>query len=556
MAVLGPGMLDRGPALAAQPQIAAIVLLSAPEQQLNDDTARAGVDLSRVQPPGSARLEARLRELLGQPIDRSILDRMRSTISDHYRTEGRPFLDVGIPRQDVTEGVVQLVVTEYRVGNVSVEGNAWFSDAFIRHRADLQTGSIIDRPALDRRVAQLSTGPYLSVVPEFSPGQTQGTTDMVLRATDRLPLQLTAGFGNTGSAVTGWERWSLGASWGNGFRAGHTLDWGISSSSDFWRAFPSHDGQRDPSFLAHTLGWRIPLTSGDAIQLTASYARINPQLGNDLRSPGLNMGFGAFYQMQLPPSSLALLQGARQELGIGYEFKRSNNNLSFGGAVVQRGFTEVSQVVLRYTLASGGAEGLTTLQTSAIISPGGMMPGNTDSAFQPSGVEQSGLPGARARYAYHRTTLTRQIPLSEHLELVLRGSGQVASGTLLASEQLSIAGVDAVRGYREFGRAGSLGVILGAELRGPPIALLSRLIPGLPEDSLRPHLFLDAGHGWNPTASSAAPARQRTASFGIGAQYDLGRGLHLRLEQGWQIVQDQSKGADGAFLHLALTATW
>ena len=150
----------------------------------------------------------------------------------------------------------------------------------------------------------------------------------------------------------------------------------------------------------------------------------------------------------------------------------------------------------------------------------------------------------------------RQVQLSEQVGLVVRASGQVASGTLLASEQLSIAGADAVRGYREFGRAGSLGVILGGELRGPPIAVLSWFGRSLPEDTLRPHIFLDAGHGWNPTASSAAPARQQTASFGIGAQYNLGRSLSVRLEQGWQLVRDQSKGADGAFLHVAMTASW
>jgi len=36
----------------------------------------------------------------------------------------------------------------------------------------------------------------------------------------------------------------------------------------------------------------------------------------------------------------------------------------------------------------------------------------------------------------------------------------------------------------------------------------------------------------------------------------LGRSLNLRLEQGWQLLRDQSRGANGAFLHAAITATW
>jgi hemolysin activation/secretion protein len=536
--------------------IASIILLATPAQLVPADEPATGVDVSRIEAPQGAQLAARLGELLGLPIERGSLDRLRMAVTEHYRDAGRPFLDVGLPRQDVTHGVVQLVVTEYRVGSVRVEGNSWFSNAFILGRADLAPGSHIDKASLDRRVARLNNGPYLSVTPEFSAGTAAGTTDVVLRAADRMPLQLTTGFANTGSAVTGWERWSLGASWADGFRAGHILDWRMSSSSDFARARLGGQEEGPPRFVSHQLGWRIPLPSGDSIQLTGSHARGHPRLGGELASRGLNVELGAFYQMPLSSASGAPSQGPRQELGFGYEFKRSNNDLSFGGSVVQSGFTEVSQFVLRYTLVSGGADGLTTLQNAAVLSPGGMTPANSDGDFQPAGVTRSGLPGAHARYAYNRVNLMHQLPLSERSQLVLRGAAQVATGTMLASEQLAIAGIDAVRGYREFARAGSNGIVLGAELRGPPLGLLSRLADRMPEDTLRPHLFIDAGHGWSPSASGAAPARQRTASFGVGAQYDVGQGMSLRLEQGWQLAPDRSEGANGAFLHVALTAAW
>ena len=509
-----------------------------------------GVDLSQLTLPRAGELAAVLAGLLGAEIDQTLLNRLRDAITAHCLAVGRPFVDVTIPEQDVTDGVVQVVVAEFRVGEVTVTGNRWFSDRFIAAGAALLPGQGIDKAALDQRVARLNAGPYLSVEPTFQAGRVAGTTDVVLRAEDRIPLLLSRGFANTGSPATGWERWTIGAGWADVLGRGQTLSWQFTSSSDLWHRRTNAEGvTQEPGFAGHSLSWQIPLPDDRAIILSGAYA---PRLGSDLNSLGRNVNAGAQYVVRQLPWTL----GRAQELAIGYDYKSTNNNLSFGGTSVQRGFTDISQFTLRYGTVIPAETGETQLQASLALSPGGMLANNTDQAFQPSGTDHGGTPGAKARYAYSHIAISRLIPLPRELGLVLRATGQVASGTLLPSEQIPIAGVDAVRGYQEFGVSGSQGVILTTELRGPGFQVLPRMAATLPDDAAQAHVFADYGLAGNPVASSAAPARLTTASLGVGLRYDLGRQVALRLEQGWQLVRESRQAANGAFLHAALSVAW
>lgn len=534
------GLVLATPILAADGvTIKSLTLLSLPEP---NSSAKLGVDLSHVPAPDPEALRNRLTPFLQDPLSPTTLQSIKQVILDHYKTAGHPFLDVGFPPQDVTDGTLSVVVTEYRVGSVKPQGNIWFSDRLLVNAAGLKPGATIDKPDLDRRVAGLNANPFLKVTPEFQSGHEPGTTDVTLKAEDRLPVDFSLGYANAGNPTTGWDRWNLGATWGDALHLGQTLTYQLSTSSSFWQAL-KHDLLRseDPSFIGHTIAWSAPLPSGHTLQLSAGYQRQVPQIGPDLGSVGITDLLGAVYQIPLSET---------QQLAFGVDYKRSNNQLSFGGATVQSGFTEVEEASVHYNLSLSFPYGQTLIENALYLSPGGLSSFNRDSAFQPSGTAQSGTPGARARYAYNKLTVTEIVPLPREFGLVFRATGQEATGTLLPSEQLSIAGSDAVRGYQEFGLAGSRGLLLSAELRGPVFHA------GLPNDSLQPHIFVDQGQAWNPTASQAAPGYSHTASVGVGGRYQVDRYFSLRMEEGWQLIRSDRQAANGAFLHIAATATW
>jgi hemolysin activation/secretion protein len=534
------GVLLAAPTLAADgPPIKSLMLLSAPEPNI---LAGIGIDLSHIQAPEPEALRTRLTPLLNASVSPPALQQIRQAILDHYKDAGHPFLDVGFPPQDVTDGKLSVIVTEYRVGTVKPQGNVWFSDRLLVDTVALKPGSTIDKSDFDRRVAELNANPFLKMTPEFQSGHEPGTTDVTLKTEDRFPVDFSLGYANTGNPTTGWDRWNLGATWGDALHLGQTLTYQLSTSSDFWHGL-EHDMLRseDASFVGHTIAWSAPLRWGHTLQLTGGYSRQVPQIGPDLGSVGITDLLGAVYQIPLSET---------QQLAFGVDYKRSNNQLSFGGVTVQSGFTEVEEASVRYNLAMSFSHSQTLVENVLYVSPGGLTSLNRDSSFQPSGTVQSGTPGAKARYAYDKLTVTEIVPLPREFGLVFRVTGQEATGTLLPSEQLSIAGSDAVRGYQEFGLAGSRGLLLSAELRGPVFHT------GLPNDSLQPHIFFDQGQAWNPTASQAAPAYSHSSSAGVGGRYQVDRYFSLRMEQGWQLTRSDRQAANGAFMHIAATATW
>lgn len=547
ISVLAPfaiSLLFATPILAADvPTITSLVLLPAAEPATSPlPLPLPGVDLSHVPAPDPASLRDQLTPLLHQPVNPATMQRIRQTILDHYKQAGHPFLDVGFPPQDVTDGTLMAVVTEYRVGAIKAAGNTWFSDRLILNSAGLTPGATIDKPELDHRVSQLNENAFLKVTPEFQSGHAAGTTDVTLKAEDRFPVDFSLGYGNTGNPTTGWDRWNLGVAWGDALHLGQTFSYQLGTSSAFWHGL-EHDMLRseDPSFIGQNVSWSMPLPWGHTLLLTGGYSRQVPQLGPDLGSVGITDLLGMQYQIPLSET---------QQLAFGLDYKRSNNQLSFGGITVQNGFTEVEEASVHYNLSLSHRYSQTLVDNALTLSPGGLSSYNTDNSFDPSGPGKSGTPGAHARYAYDKLTVTEIVPLPHELGLVLRASGQESTGTLLGSEQMSIAGLDAVRGYQEFGIAGSRALLLSAELRGPVFHA------GLPNDSLQPHIFVDEGEAWNPTASQSAPAYVHSASVGVGGRYQVDRYFSLRMEEGWQLIRSERQAANGAFLHIGATATW
>lgn len=539
----------------AAPRLRGLVVLT-DAGALSSDAADS-IDLSQVPLIDAPDSRVALAGFIGRPIDGALLQDLRAAIVERYRAMGHPFLDVGFPQQDVTSGTLQAVVTEFRIGQLRVEGNDWFSEWQIRQRSGLEVGQTIDNAALSDRMTQLNAGPFLQVAPEFKAGVAPGTTDVVLRAKDHLPLQFTAGYDNTGGPTTGWDRWTLGATWGNAFLLGHTLTYQFGSSTDFWEDRSSTNGKEaNPSFTSHTATWIAPLPWGHSLTLTGNHTQQSPDLGPDLGSVGVTESVGLQYGVPLGGLTIGRMTlGGTQDLAFGYDYKRSNNDLSFGGTSVNHSFTEISQFSLHYTLTVPDGWGQTTVQNIMVYSPGGMTSLNTDAAFQPNAAGQTGTVGAHARYGYDRLTMTRLVPLPRDFGVTVRLSGQFADQTLLPSEQLSIAGSDAVRGYAEGAITGSSGMVTSIEFGGPKFSP-SGLVGSERGDSAQLHVFWDYGQGWNRTPSTADPANVHTSSVGFGGRYLVADNLSMRLEQGWELFRSTRQGAHGAFAHFSLSLTW
>ena len=71
-----------------------------------------GVDLKDVTPPAPEHFATRYLPYLGQPVTRGKLNELVKSIIVYYREHDRPVVDVAVPAQDITNGVLQIVVLE------------------------------------------------------------------------------------------------------------------------------------------------------------------------------------------------------------------------------------------------------------------------------------------------------------------------------------------------------------------------------------------------------------------------------------------------------------
>lgn len=477
---------------------------------------------------------AQIAPFLDHPLTFAALQAIIRRTTDWYRAHGRPFVAVTVPPQNVTSGVVQVVVTEYRLGAVTVAGNHWFSSGLLRRESGLVPGQTLTLPDVQADLDWLNSNPFRTVDTLFTPGPATGTTDVTLQTQDRLPVRVYAGFDNAGVPSLGRGEWSLGGVWGNAFGLDQILSYqythGLSGRYD-----------------AHALSWNAPLPWRDRLLIFGSYEQEQPDIGSVFGEHGQNGQASLRYVHTLPRLEFATNVALTETVQIGYDFKTTNNNLEFGGVQVFASQAEIDQFPLVYDAALADPFGQTAFENQVVVSPGQLSGANTNAAFQ------TAVAGATADYVYDRGGLTRITRLPAGFSWTARVIGQVSNRNLLYSEQLGAGGPDSVRGYFTDTALGSQGVLVSQELRGPPFSLTRLLHANAPvSDQQQLGVFWDYGHVTQVQTIPDAVNTADLASVGFDVHATVGRYVDLKFDLGWQLRNVPGSDKRGAFGDIAL----
>lgn len=496
-------------------------------------------------------LRASLTAFLNKPLTFGDLDDISRTVVAWYRAHDRPYVDVAFPEQDVTAGVLQAVVTEFRAGKVTVKGNEWFSSDLLRDQIRLQTGQPISEQDLNADLAWLSQNPFRTVTMVAEKSDTVGAVDFSLNTQDRLPLRVYVGYDDTGTPILGLDRWNLGVNWGNAFGLDQQLSYQLSTSDDFW-SNPSH-----PTFVAHSINWVAPLPWRDKISIFGSFSQVVPLLGPDLGLTGTNGQASLRYIVTLPTMDASKfvpgLQSLTQDLQIGYDFKSSNNNLNFGGFQISDVTTEVDQFPIIYDATLASDYGLTTLTNTLVWSPGNLTALNTNTLFE----QQANSPFAKSQYIYDNLSIVQATKLPYDGTWIMKLVAQTANHDLLPSEQLGAGGHDSVRGYNERAVNGSLGTLVSEEFRTPSFSLSQPWLPNNLVDQAQLLAFWDYGNVRDVNYLGAfvpgTPNSTEVSSVGLGVRYSISRFVQFRADYGWQLHQLSRATSLGNLLQVGLT---
>jgi hemolysin activation/secretion protein len=510
----------------------------------------------------------RLAAYLGKPVTQATLHEIDQTIITWYRDKKYPFVDVVAPAgQDVTNGGIQILVSETRLGKVTARGNSWFGSEFLVSQVRLAPGDRINIEDLEADKNWINQNPFRLVNIVASRGEEPGTTDLVVDTVqEKFPVRVYAGYSNSGQPIIGHDRWTLGLLWGDAFWHDDQLSYQLTTSDDFWHSREQFAGKQDrPAYTGQTFSYALALPWRDKVTVYGSYIESSPLLGPYLGLAGANAAAGIRYTAKLPSD-----RKFDEQIQVGYEFKTSNNNLEFGGFQVSNVTTEVDQFFIEYDATLRDDYGQTDLANSFVFSPGGITGLNNNAAYQAQicGTPCPGGTAPKADYVYDHVVLTRVtgLPQGEDLARRLGWFGgvtsisklvaQVANGNLLPSEQLGAGGVESVRGYDERVANGSEGILLSEELRTPTFSMAKQLLnTSSPwNDTSQLGVFYDYGSVFDNKTPAGAPNSVELESVGLGFHLLSGPDANVRidLDYGFQLRKLPGAGDYSQFGHVSV----
>ncbi len=156
-------------------------------------------------------LHALVRGAEDRSLTLSQLYDLAALITDYYHRHGYPLARALIPAQTIQDGEVEIDVIEAHYGKIELENRSRVKDSLLQATlSPLRSGQAIEQGRLDRSLLLLSDVPGIVTSAILKPGETAGTSDLLVQS---APGPAAAGnvtlsnYGNryTGSVLAGGE---------------------------------------------------------------------------------------------------------------------------------------------------------------------------------------------------------------------------------------------------------------------------------------------------------------------------------------------------------------
>ena len=454
-----------------------------------------------------------------------------------YRRAGFSTVQVFVPEQELTTGVVRLDVIEGVLGKIAISGNKHFDEANIRAALPaLKEGKAPNLRAMSENIQLSNESPAKQVEVTLGVSEEEGKVDAKVSVTDENPQRMFATLDGTGTAATGRSRLGVAYQHANLFNRDHTLTLAYTGSPDV----PS--GVKVDIF---SLGYRVPLYGlGDSLDFIYGKSSVNtpsssPTLGGMLGIVGKGDVFGARWNHYFPRRG-----EYSSKLILGADYKYINARCSTGAPPNVEPMSIEPPTPPIASCVPYTTRPVSVTYTGQKQSPGQMLDYNIGLAYNLAlGSRYTNTivnAGADDRYSYltsgNRTTRDDFTVLrlgGSYLKAVasdwqmrLAVNGQLANDPLVAAEQFGLAGSSAVRGFVERAAATDSGYFANAELYTPELAKHAGL-----SGNLRALAFYDVGRGFNNNIDNTSVARAVSiASVGVGVRYSVGKDFSLRFD--------------------------
>lgn len=491
-----------------------------------------------------------IQSYMGKPVSLASLDQMVKDVIVAYREGDRPVVDVLLPEQDITSGVVQLVVIESKLARVRVEGVDVDTEEYIRSQMRVKKGEVIRASDVLRDLSWVNRSPYRKVDMVYAPGYEFGTSDIILKSYSQKANWFYVGYEDSGTDFLGEDRIITGFNFGDVLGMDKSLSYQFTADLDF-------EHVRGHSLVyTQSLPWRHFVT------VLASYVNIDSDAipvgfdpdgnPNVLDSEGDNIQLSGRYGIPLDGKN-----NRQREMDFGFDWKSIANNLEFIGG--QEGINqfqlfdtrlEIFQFSLGYRETIQHQRAVSQFDLRGFWSPGDFNEHNSDLNFERARAFAS------SDYFYGTIGFEHQRQLRNDWSARFKIVGQKSSGNLQASEQLGAGGYDTVRGFDQRIVRGDEGFWTTVELYTPE-ASLARIFDWENEtDSLRFLGFFDAASLGNRDLLPGEPSSMQVGSVGMGMRYNYSDWFKFRIDYGYPVFTENVVTDESGRFHIGATATF
>ncbi len=475
-----------------------------------------------------------LKSIYGSYMDKSITFRDLQDIADKikamYKKDGYLTTLTYVPEQQVSEGKVEIVVVEGRLGEVKVEGNGWFSRSVIEKQIHTKKNEVLNVFTLQRDLLRLNQNSDLEVKTVISAGKEPGTTDIVLQVKDKFPYHAGSSVDNQGTRLVGKYRDGIS------FRSSNLS--GLCDSLFVTTIMSATSSGTSMSYV-------LPVdTRGIKIGFDATVFTM--KLGQEYKAADIT-GVTQVYKPHIS-GEIYLSEDFQATINSGLEIK-SNQKM------IQHEKDTEDQLRIPYvdfsfskmdSLLGGGQTSF-----SPRVSFGTAEFLGASSRNHPSQT-RTGTGGSYFKYEQGLSRV-QKMPFESYLSV--RTQFQAASNSLPSSEQFQLGGANSVRGYPEGEYVCDFGGTLNVDWVFPTYIIPKDwVLPGAEtplRQQLQPIIFMDLGGGKVLKVGPGERKDRFLMSIGGGLKYQYSRNLFLRLEWAQRLGDRMTPGQGPSNFHMS-----
>jgi len=489
-------------------------------------------------PGGDKALAARLLPLYqNKSLTKEGIEKIKGEIYRYFVEHHAPLVAVQVPPQEVTSGVLQLVITQSKLEKVSVKGNEYSSTKRLTNWIELKPGAPINQFTLIKDLTFINRNPFRHVDLVYLPGEKKETTDILLTTEERRPYRFFVGTDDAGVRTT--DRFH--------YFTGLNVWWPLWNTEQLFN-YQYTAGYRFRELQAHTGQYRILLPWMHVATFYGGATFVKPKLSlKPSKDDGASYQASFRYTIPLNPWN-----DWRHEWEWGFDFKRTNNTFTFSEILLNEGApVNLTQFAGRYGISYNGDASYVQIEAELFWSPGHWISDQTNHDY-------SALrPDAKNEWVYARGSFSYLQRLPKNFSLTLNLRGQLSSQNLLPSEQFGIGGYDTVRGYdeRQLNKDGAF--VLNYEVRTPPLRLWTRRDNNpSAKEALQFLVFFDYGLGSNHNPIPNEPTYQYLMSTGPGLRYTWDAYFAGRFDWGFKLHHNPLFSGGDSMFHFSAIASY